>query len=179
MKNAILVLCFLAFGAAHAVSDESVYNVDAKWTDQSGKPLNLTDFEGAPVVLAMIYTSCTYACPLTISEMQHIEGTLSGAERSKVKFVLVSFDPARDTPKRLNEVALQRKLDLNRWRLLTGSESGIRQLAAVLGVKYRTESGGFSHSSTITVLDSEGVIRQQKIGLESSDQGLLSALKHL
>ena len=98
------------------------------------------------------------------------EGTKS-EDRDRVRFLLVSFDSERDTPAVLREFAQKNELDLSRWTLLTGSEPDVRELAAVLGVKYkRSQQIGFSHSNLITVLDTEGRVihRQSGLGLSPS-----------
>jgi len=53
-------------------------------------------------------------------------------------------------------------LDASRWKLLTGDENHIREVAAVLGIQYRKNpEGGFNHSSLISILDSQGKIKSQ------------------
>lgn len=47
------------------------------------------------------YTSCPDICPLTMSNLKSVYDQLSPAERSNVAVVLISVDPARDTPERL------------------------------------------------------------------------------
>jgi protein SCO1/2 len=125
----------------------------------------LASFKGAPFVVALIYTSCQAVCPLILSDMLEIERRLSPAAQ-RTRFVAISLDPKRDTPGTLLAYAKQRKLDLSRWTLLTGDEDDVREIAAVLGMRYRQVAGGdFVHSSLITVVDGEGVIRRQQIGL--------------
>ncbi len=166
--------------AADAPSSESIYQVDATWLDAGGKKVRLKSFTGAPVVLAMIYTSCQAVCPMLVSDVQRLERALAPAARAKVRFVLVSFDPARDTPKRLAEYARARKLAAPGWTLLAGNEDDVRQLAAVLGMRYRPDGkGDFAHSNLITVLDAQGVVRHQVVGLGQDPAPAVSALTGL
>lgn len=152
--------------APSAPSTDSIYQIDAPWLNAGGKKVQLKSFAGTPVVLAMIYTSCQAVCPMLVSDVQRIERALGPAAGKKVRFVLVSFDPARDTPRRLAEYARIRTLAAPRWTLLTGNEDDVRQLAAVIGMRYRPDGkGDFAHSNLITVLDAKGVVRHQVVGL--------------
>ena len=83
---------------AAAYSARSIYQVESTWTTAAEQALRLGDLRGKVQVLAMVYTTCTSACPLIVSLMQLIEGALPPELRPHVGFVLVTFDPARDTP---------------------------------------------------------------------------------
>jgi len=83
---------------------------------------------------------------------------------------------ARDTPPSLAQYRIQRSLDAQ-WRLLHGDNDGIRELAALLGVKYRQEAdGAFSHSNVMTVLDPRGEIAYQRLGLNGGIDETVAAL---
>src|SRR5690606_33469815 len=128
-------------------SDESIYQLESEWTNQSGKKVELKDFNGKPVVFTMFFASCNYACPILVYDMKKIESKLSPEELKDYQFVLVTIDPDKDTPEALNEFAKKFNLDLNRWSLLTGDKDDILELAAVLGFKFKKEADGqFSHS---------------------------------
>lgn len=78
--------------------------------------------------------------------------------------LLVSFDPARDTPDKLAELVRARRHD-EHWTV--ASDADARALAAVLGVKYRRlANGDFAHGSTIVALDGEGreIARTDSLG---------------
>jgi protein SCO1/2 len=143
----------------------SLYQLDAAFTDDNGRPVTLGELRGRPVVLAMFFASCNYACPLTVTNMQAIRDQLPAGVRERTAFVLVSFDIARDTPAVLSQYRAQRTLD-GSWTLLHGDDGAVRELAALLGVKYKQEASGmFSHSNIVTVLNPEGEIAYQRIGL--------------
>jgi len=101
-----------------------------------------------------------------LGELKAMEAALSPDEREGVGFVLVSIDPRRDTPERLREFAASTRLDPARWTLLTGDEEGVRELAALLGIRYRPEGETeFSHSNAYLVLDAEGRVVHRHDGL--------------
>ncbi len=159
-----------------AFSKESLYQLEASFTDDSGRTVALGELRGRPVVLTMFFASCGYACPLLVTDMQAIQGRLTAELRSKAVFVLVSFDVARDTPAALAHYRARRGLD-SQWVLLHGSDDSVRELAALLGVKYKQESdGSFSHSNLITVLNPEGEIVHQRVGLKGGHDEAAAAL---
>jgi protein SCO1/2 len=145
---------------------ESIYQLDGKFTDDSGRPVTLGELRGRPVVLDLFFASCGYACPLTVTDMLAIQAQLPAEVRERAVFVLVSFDTARDTPEALAKYRAQRGLNSS-WILLHGSDDSVRELAALLGVKYKQEAGGaFSHSNLITILNPAGEIVHQRTGLQ-------------
>ena len=146
-------------------SRSSIYQADATFTTDTNRLFTLGELRGRPVVLVMFFASCGYACPLIVTDMQTIRASLPVAIRTRALFVLVSFDTARDQPAALAEYRMQRSLD-TQWILLHGSDDSVRELAALLGVKYkRAADGAFSHSNLITLLNSEGEIVHQRSGL--------------
>lgn len=161
------------------LNEASLYDLSSTWTDQADQRLKLSALAGKPVVMAMIYTSCRAACPLIISDMKAIEAQLAENTRKQVRFILVSFDPKRDTPAVLRQLAADRSLDLALWTLLTGDDDGVRELANVLGMKYRVAGGEFVHSSVITILDDKGVIRFQQNGVKRDATESVSAVRGL
>lgn len=157
-------------------SQESLYQLDARFTDDSGRPFALGSLRGRPVVLTMFFASCGYACPLLTTDMLAIQGRLPAELRRRAVFVLVSFDTARDTPKALAKYRAQRGLD-SQWILLRGDNDSVRELAALLGVKYKQEAdGAFAHSNLVTVLNPEGEIAHQREGLQGGLDEAAAAL---
>jgi protein SCO1/2 len=154
---------------------DSIYALSASMVDQRGEAVGLDLFRGHPVLISMFYASCPDACPLLIADLQQIEGELPPRIRADLRIVLVSLDPERDTPDALRRLTHTRHLDESRWRLLRAPEDTVRDIAAVLGIKYRRlPDGSFNHSSAITLLDPDGAIvaRDEAIG------GLHEALLH-
>jgi len=158
------------------VAGASLDAFDSTFTDQSGRAVTLASFNGRPVVLAMIYTRCTSACPLLLSSLRRFESRLTPAQRARTTFVLVTLDPAHDAPDTLAAFARSRGLDGTRWRLLTGSREATTELAALLGVKVRDDGNGvLAHSSNVYLLDRQGVIRHALVGLGADPAELVAA----
>lgn len=153
--------------AAGTYSRDSLYQMESSFENDEGKPVALGSLRGRPVVLVMFYSSCTYACPLLLADVMRLRETLPAAERGQASYVFVSFDVERDTPASLRQFRETRSLD-GSWQLLHGNDAAVRELAALLGVKYvREKDGTFSHSNLITLLNREGEIAHQQTGLQA------------
>ena len=159
---------------------DSVFNINDVWTSSEGKPVQLSQLNGKPTVIAMVYTSCQYVCPMIVSDMQRIEKSLSKAENGKVNYAVFSFDPDRDTPAKLKEFASAHKISPDNWTLATSNASAVRKLAVVLGIKYKKDkSGDFDHDALITILDSDGVIKYQQSSVGKNMDEATVVLKKL
>ena len=162
--------------AAAPCSATSLYQADVTFTTDAGQPFALGALRGRPVVLAMFFASCGYACPLIVSDMQAIREKLPAGLRERAAFVLISFDTVRDTPAALATYRTQRGLDAQ-WTLLHGDKDAVRELAALLGVKYQQDTdGAFSHSNLITILNPQGEIVHQRSGLKGGLDEAAAAL---
>ncbi len=173
---ALALAMLLPFAAADArgpasasapLPADSIYQLDARMTDQSGKATSLAARRGRVQLVSMFYTSCRYICPLIIDSGQAIEKKLTPAEKARLGITLVSMDPKRDDPAALMRVATRRKLDLARWALLRPQAGDVRAIAGVLGIRYRELADGeFNHSSAMVLLDAQGreLARTEKLG---------------
>jgi len=145
----------------------SVYQLAGAWTDAAGRSFALADLRGRPVLVLLFYGTCQSACPILVRDLQRIDEQLSPAERAGLRYLLVTFDPGVDTPERLAAYAKERGLAGERWTLAHGSDDQVRELAAVLGVKYRaTGDGQYSHTQRITLLDRDGTVVEKLDGID-------------
>lgn len=148
-------------------TDMSLYHITSEWTTQEGETVTLQDLKGKVQILAMVYTTCQYACPRIVADLKDIESKLQqkGVNRD-THFVLVSIDPKVDTVGRLAKFAEDNRLNPAGWTLLNGEENAILELAALLGVKYKkTSASDYAHSNIITILNADGEVAYQQVGL--------------
>ena len=151
--------------AGAPLSARSLYQLDATWTNDAGEPVKLASLRRQPVVVAMFFASCEYACPVLVSDLQRLRAALPKAVREQTRFVLVSFDTVRDTTAVLAAYRAKRSLDAG-WMLLRGDATDVQDLAMLLGVNYKQDARGqFAHSNLITVLNPAGEIAHQHAGL--------------
>ena len=164
--QAIASCCAKTESAAAALSDESLYQTESRWRTDTGKQIKLADLRGRPQVVLMFFASCQSACPVLMHDLQRIEAALKPEQRVRIGFTLVTIDPRRDTPEALRRYRATRALPAETWTLLHGEPDDTRELAALLGVKYKEGANGqFAHSNLITVLNQQGEIVHQLVGL--------------
>ena len=178
MKHLLIVLLLIAAGArADAYPPESIYNLQAQLTNQSGAQRGLDTYRGHPVLITMFYGSCPMACPLLIDTLRAVEQATTPAQRAQLRVLMISIDPERDTASNLQALANKRRIDTSRWTLARTDDATVRKIAAVLNIQYRRlPDGGYNHSSTITVLTPQGEIAVQSSVLAKTDPALLDAL---
>lgn len=97
-----------------------------------GSPLTSDDLKGKYTLLYFGYTYCPDFCPATMSDWRLITRAL-GADAAKFNFVMVSVDPARDTPE-----ILTRYLKSFGENIVgaTAEDAALRLLTDELGVFY-------------------------------------------
>ncbi len=146
---------------------DSVYQLPLRLTDQHGKGWDWGRKRGQPQLVSMFYSSCQYICPLIVESGKAVERALTPAQRARLGVMLISMDPARDTPETLAKMVKQRHVDDRRWSLASPRADAVRSVAGVLDVRYRQLSDGeFNHTSVLILLDADGRIlaRTEKIG---------------
>lgn len=163
--------------AAGALPGDSIYNFRPPLTDQNGKAFDVASLRGRPVLVSMFYSSCEMVCPMIFETLQMTLQALPAAERDRVRVLMVSFDPARDSVEVLKRKADAHRAD-PRWTVARTDDVSARKFAALLGVQYRRlASGEFNHSSTIELLDGEGRVAARTGTLGAVDPALLKTLR--
>jgi cytochrome oxidase Cu insertion factor (SCO1/SenC/PrrC family) len=86
---------------------------------------------GELAFVSFIYRSCGDACPLANAALQSLDRALVARPElgRRVKLVTLSFDPARDTPERMAELAAQ-LAPRGRWTFAT--TPGVEQIRPIL-----------------------------------------------
>jgi len=158
------------------LSDRSLYQLEGEWINDAGQPTVLTSLRGRPVILALFFASCEYACPVLVHDMKRLLAALSDDVRPTIQRVLVTFDTTRDTPAALRAFRERMELDSS-WKLLTSTPADVQELAMLVGVKYKQDARGqFAHSNLITLLNGEGEVIHQQVGLMGDVSGAAKVL---
>lgn len=164
--------------ATAVFTDKSLFQLDSTWTSDMGREVKLGVFRGRPQVVGLFFTHCEYACPIIVHDMRRIQAALPASLRDQVDFLLVSFDTERDTPAVLADYRKTHRLDTDHWTLLTGKPDDVRELAALLGINYQKDARGqFAHSNVITILNAEGEVIRQQVGLNTGPEESVKALE--
>ncbi len=152
-------------------------------TDQNGKLRDQSMFEGKISIVGFIFTSCSGFCPFLVEGMKSIEKEVSSLGKD-VQFVGLSVDPENDSPQRLQAYAEQKKLDGDRWLLLTGDKDAIYSLArktfASQVFRRKSPTPSFVHSEHLYVIDQKGYLRGilngTRVDVKKDARNLLSQL---
>jgi protein SCO1/2 len=135
------------------------------FTDMHGAPLTSEDMRGKLVFYNFTYAGCSEPCPQTTTTMAQIQELVGGMDLGglPVEFVTISFDPQRDTPARLQELAAASgaNVDAPKWHFVTGPAERVKN---VVGGGFRVyyapdEEGGFTFDPTIVMVDGNGIMR--------------------
>jgi protein SCO1/2 len=148
--------------------------------DSDGRTFRVSDYRGRPLVLSLVYTSCSSVCP---TATQHLDAAVAQARRAlgedRFSVLTVGFDARHDSPKRLASFAESQGIDTSRWRVASGDEGTLAALLTDLGFSYAAASGGFEHVTQTTIIDSGGRIYRHVYGDDFPIQVFIEPLKEL
>ena len=128
------------------------YAKNFQLTDHNGQPRSLKDFQGKVVALFFGYTNCPDVCPGILADMATAKRRLPADIVDDVTLILVTTDPARDTPEALKEYLS--RVDES-FVGLTGDLETIKPAALSLGIDIsegtQLPSGGYevNHGSYV------------------------------
>jgi protein SCO1/2 len=134
----------------------SVFDQAWTWDDERGGRVSFAAWRGRPLVVALVYTSCTTVCPLTVEKMRQVSAALERQGRP-AEYVLVTLDPFTDTSERLREFKNARGLP-GAWHLLRGPEDQTRALAVLLRLKTLNMGDHVVHEAKLVFLDAAGKV---------------------
>lgn len=131
-------------------------------TEDTGKVVHASDFQGHLTLLYFGYTSCPDVCPETLAKLRAALHRLPNGEGADARVLFVTVDPKRDTPAHL------RKYTAHFGPQFIGLRASPEQLTA-LTKRYRVTYGygkpdadgnyEVSHSSAVFVFDPRGDAR--------------------
>lgn len=153
---------FAKVSLAHETAP-SLYQLDLSLETHNGSQVPLGVFKGNPVIMGMFYTSCEYACPMIVASIKALVQKFPVEVQQKIRILLVSFDPERDTPKVLMASIKKYDVDSSAWIFARIHADEVRLLATSLNQKYKKlDNGDFNHTPTLTLLDEHGRILGQR-----------------
>lgn len=173
MKNKVfriinVILFFVVISISARATDKlsSLYDLPVKFKTSQDEDVTLSKWKGTPMVITMTYTSCEYACPRIIERLKNVQRFFNSKKRS-AKFIVATFDPVRDTHKRLKSHQESIGDAVKDWTFITGSEPNLRQLSMILGIRFEKnpEDGNISHDNKILITNDKGEIIQELNGL--------------
>jgi protein SCO1/2 len=148
-------------------------------TDSDGRLLRLEDYRGRPLVISLVYTSCSSVCPTTTQHLIDAVGLARRVLGERFAVLTIGFDARSDTPARLLSFARAQGIRDPAWRLASADESTLAAVMADLGFSYTAIAGGFDHISQTSIIDAEGRIYRHVYGDDFPLQVFVEPLKEL
>ncbi|MDG9923503.1 MULTISPECIES: SCO family protein [unclassified Pseudomonas] len=130
-------------------------------TDQNGQPLQVDQLKDKWSLLFFGYTFCPDICPATLAQLRQLQGMLPAEAKDKLRVVLVTVDPHRDTPEQLKKYL--GFFDPS-FLGLTGSQEDLQKLAAAVSIPYipadiSKENYTVDHSGNLVIIGPDGTQR--------------------
>ncbi|MEW5827850.1 MAG: SCO family protein [Chloroflexota bacterium] len=126
-----------------------------------GKTVRLSDYKGKVVLLYFGYTFCPDVCPATLANASQAIRAL-GKKGEQVQLIMISVDPARDTPEKLAQYVTHFHPS---YIGITGTDEQVSETAALYGIYFQknegTEATGYliDHTATLMAVDQEGYLK--------------------
>lgn len=154
---------------------------DYQLTDHLGAAVRLrSDYEGRPLVISMIFTSCHHVCPATTKHLSTaVEVAREALGEDSFDVVTIGFDTAHDTPHAMGAFARKQGVNEPGWRFLSASSETIQKISADLGFIFFPTARGFDHLNQSTIIDRDGVVYSQVYGVNFELPWLVEPLKEL
>jgi protein SCO1/2 len=130
-------------------------------TDQNGQALQVDQLKDKWSLLFFGYTFCPDICPATLAQLRQLQGMLPADAKDKLRVVLVTVDPHRDTPEQLKKyLGFFDPAFLG----LTGSQEDLQKLAAAVSIPYipadtSKENYTVDHSGNLVIIGPDGTQR--------------------
>lgn len=145
--------------------------------DQHGRPVTLASLRGRTLALTFLDSLCKQACPIEGQMLASAIRQVRGAARPRL--VVVSVDPAGDTPRSIAHA-------IRKWRLpagtiwLMGAHGQLKPVWDAYQITVDPVSGDIVHSTAVYLLDKRGFERAGFLmpfvpGLVADDLRVLAA----
>jgi len=149
-------------------------------TKQDGVRLALKELRGKVLAITFIFASCADTCPLLTAKMADIQDRLGADFGKKIYFVSITVDPERDSPEVLKRYAEAHQANSAGWAFLSGTKAEIRDVAKRYGIFYKkTPRGDVDHTFLTSLVDHNGTLRVQYMGVKFNPDEMLRDLQSL
>jgi len=126
--------------------------------DEQGAAQALDRLTGRWTLLFFGYTFCPDICPATLAQLRQLQGMLPAEAKDKLRVVLVTVDPHRDTPEQLKKYL--GFFDAG-FQGLTGAQADIQKLASAVSIPFipadtSKENYTVDHSGNLVIIGPDG-----------------------
>lgn len=146
-----------------------------------GSAFTFARLRGRPLVISLIYTSCSSVCPVTTQKLKSAVALARGAlGRDAFSVLTLGFDARNDSPLRMAAFAADHDIDADPfWFVASGSPAVLESLLEEVGFSYSAAAGGFEHVAQTTILDADGRVYRHVYGDDFPVQVFIEPLKAL
>jgi protein SCO1/2 len=150
-------------------ADEKEFAIDTlhriapfRFTDQQSRAVTSETVKGKIYVANFFFTACPSICPRMTNHLTKVQRAF--ASDNRVMILSHSVMPWADSVSRLKEYANVHHINNDQWRLLTGRQSEIYELArksyfAEEVAGFKRDSTDFVHTEHCLLVDQEGHLR--------------------
>lgn len=144
----------------------------------AGGRVSAAELRGHVVLLTLLDSQCTEACPILASVIARTVDRLSREERAAVRAVALSGDPAEDTPASVRRFLAAQRAE-GRLDYLVGEERELRPLWTKLQLLPSLDTGRDTlHSAPLRIYDRDGVwVATLHAGADLSEENLLHDIR--
>lgn len=134
--------------------------------DQNGAPLAVGDLRGRPLVISLIFTSCSSVCPVTTEHLRDAVDDARAVLGDEGFAVLTfGFDARGDRPAQLKAFASTHRLNgIADWHLASADAATTEALLDDLGFSWRAAAGNLDHVTQTSIIDASGRVYRQIYG---------------
>jgi protein SCO1/2 len=135
--------------------------------DQRGESLDLASLRGRPALVTFAFGQCESVCPAVVHEVLEAQARLRerGPTGRTPRVVVVTLDPWRDTPSRLDHMARHWQMGDDAF-VLSGSVEAVNGVLDAWSVprERNPDTGDLAHPPLVYVLDPAGRIAYAATG---------------
>jgi len=148
--------------------------------DVDGRPVQLKEFRGKPLVVNFVYTGCFQVCPAATA---FLAKAVADAERTlgpgTFRVATIGFNQPADSPGAMKDFARRHGTGSPNWRFLSPAAATLPQMVADFGFRYEATAAGFDHLLQVSIVDADGRIYRQVYGEDFGTPQFTGALLQL
>ncbi len=151
-----------------------------RFKDSESRPVDLADFGGRPVLISLIYTSCSHYCPIISQSLADgVEAAIDALGEDSFSVLTIGFDVRNDKPSRLRAFRRSQGINFPNWHFLAADAETVLALTEQTGFIFYPSAQGFDHLAQTTLLDKDGRIVRQIYGTDLTVPQVVEPLKRL
>ena len=152
---------------------------DVVFTDAAEREVRLSDYEHMVLILHPMFTHCPSTCTIVASQLSAAIQGLSTQERSKLRILSFSFDPA-ETPEGLAKFEKMFSADVSFWKVVRARPERIQEMLTALDFRtLQLAPSNYEHPNLVFLASSDRVLRDYIFGSDLTSERLSRSLRTL